>query len=172
MQNLKNSVYLSFFIFLLFGCKSNDAFRIDSFDTKSYPKELHVLTVASNHVKQECLFLNAEAENKWRHQYMMYILNNNSEVIPVMYSIHQEKSVCLEHLKKVEKILNKHTQVKMCLRDVLKKDPTNNEIQDFGSLGKHPVTFESLTFDSICSSKDCYSVNDSWTETCPGFKKY
>ncbi|MBC7420990.1 MAG: hypothetical protein H7328_09710 [Bdellovibrio sp.] len=172
MPNLKNRILTLVFIFLLFSCKSKDVFEINSFDTQSYRNELHTLTVPSSHIRQECLFLNAEAENKWRHQYMMYILNNDNEVIPVMYSINQEKSVCLEHLNKVEKILRKSSTVKMCLRDALRKDSTSSEVQDFGSLGKYPVIFESLTFDSICTSKECYSVNDMWTETCPGFKKH
>lgn len=146
-------------------------FEINSFDTKTSADNLHVLTVTSTHVRQECIFLNAEAENKWRHQYIMYILNGSGEVIPVMSSIHQEKSVCMEQLSKIEKILNKNPKVEMCLRDSLKKDLTNTEMQDYGVLGKHRVVFEVLTFDSICASKDCYSVNDVWTETCPGFKK-
>lgn len=172
MANSKNSIYSFFVIFFLFSCKTKNVFEINSFDTKTSASNLHILTVTSNHVKQECIFLNAEAENKWRHQYVMYILNNNDEVIPVMYYIHQEKSVCLEHLKKIETILNKHPNVKMCLRDTLTKDLTSNEMQDFGVLGKHRVAFEALTFDSICASKECYSVNDSWTETCPGFEKH
>lgn len=146
-------------------------FEVNSFDSKHYPKELHILSVDSNRVKHECLFLNAEAENRWRNQYMMYVLGDNS-VIPVMYFINQEKSVCLEHLKKVEKILKNSSQVKMCLRGELKKDLTETEVQDFGYLGKHPVKFESLTFDSICSSKECYNANEAWTETCPGFQKH
>lgn len=172
MPNLKNRFYTFIFIFFLGGCKTNAAFEINSFDTKTGSNELHILSVNSNHVKQECIFLNAEAENKWRHQYMMYILNKDNEVIPVMYSIHQEKSVCLEHLKKVEKILRKQSNVKMCLRGSLTKDLTSSESQDFGAFGKRRITFESLTFDSICVSKECYSVNDTWTETCPGFKKH
>lgn len=173
MPNLKNNCYfLSFIsIFSLTGCQTKDVFELSSFDTKNSPKALHVVTVNSDHIKQECLFLDAEAENNWRHQYMMYILNKDNEVIPVMYAIHQEKSVCLEHFKNVEKILHQDSIIKMCLRDKLKNDPISNEIQDFGLLGKHPVTFESLTFDSICSSKNCFNVNEAWTETCPGFKK-
>lgn len=172
MPCLKSKILTSVFIVLLFSCKSKDVFEIKSYHTKNYHNELHTLTVSYTHIKQECLFLNAEAENKWRHQYMMYILNNNNEVIPVMYSIHQEKSVCLEHLKKVEKILKKSSTVKMCLRGALRSDSTSSEVQDFGSLGKYPVIFESLTFDSICASAECYAVNDIWTETCPGFKKH
>ena len=172
MTYLKSKIFASTFITLVFSCTSKGVFEMNSFDTKNYSNELHTLTVSSYNIKHECLFLDAEAENKWRHQYMMYILNNNKEVIPVMYSIHQEKSVCLEHLKKVEKILKKSSTVKMCLRGSFRKDSTSGEVQDFGSLGKHPVIFESLTFDSICASKECYSVNDTWTETCPGFTKH
>ena len=86
--------------------KMKTVFEINSFDTKTSADNLHVLTVTSTHVRQECIFLNAEAENKWRHQYIMYILNGSGEVIPVMSSIHQEKSVCMEQLSKIEKILN------------------------------------------------------------------
>lgn len=171
MKNLKNKIYVFIFIFSLSGCKTKDVFEIKSFDSRTGSGELHILTVKSDHVKQECIFLNAEDENKWRHQYMMYILNSNNEVIPVMYSVHQEKSVCLEHLKKVEKILKKYPQVKMCLREKIEKDSTSNMIQNFEIYGSRPVKFEMLTFDSICSSGECYTDNAAWKETCPGFKK-
>lgn len=100
MKSLKNKFYLVIFIFALIGCKTKDVFKISSFDTKNYPAELHIISINPNHIKHECLFLNAEDENKWRHQYMMYILSKDNDVIPIMYSVHQEKTVCLEHLKK------------------------------------------------------------------------
>lgn len=172
MKNLINKIFLILFILLITSCVTRAVFEIKSFEKSEGDDDFHVITVDSDRVKQECVFLNAEAENKWRHQYMMYVLNSKNEVIPIIYSLHQEKSVCLAHLKKVEKILKKNVQVEVCARDKFQIDVTSEErAQDFGRLGKHHVHYDYLTFDSICSSKECYRVNEASTKTCPGFKK-
>ena len=150
------------------SCITRSVFEIDSFEKYEGEDDLHIITVDSDRIKQECVFLDAEAENKWRHQYMMYVLNSKLEVIPIIYSLHQEKSVCLAHLKKVEKVLTKNVQVEICAKDKFHIYPTSEErSQDFGKLGKHHVRYDYLTFDSICSSKECYRVNDAGTKSCP-----
>lgn len=114
-----------------------------------------------------------EKENDWRHQYSLNMLNNKNEVISAFYPTNQGKEECETHLKKVEKILQKQSRVKLCVRDKL--EPIDNtkyppEFHDFGILGKHESPYYSLTFDTICNSKDCYSISDTWTYTCPTFK--
>ena len=166
----KKSFLIAFFL-LITDCVSQKKFAIEKVLTNPTYDDLHIIKTQPDRIIQECLFLDAEAENKWRHQYSMYILNDKNEVIPVTYSIHLEKSVCLEHSKKVEKILKNTSEVTLCLRDKFTIDPNNSEKQDFGKLGQHQIKYEYLTFDSICNSKECYSVSDTFTTTCPGFKK-
>lgn len=158
MRNLKNN-FLILLIFASLGCTTQKIFEIKSFPSSNGYDDFHAITVSSNRISQKCLFLNAEDENKWRHQYMMYVLNDKDEVLPVMYSIHQEKSVCLEHLKKIEKIIKKDSQVKLCVKDKLKTDASDSTLYDFGAFGKHSARYDLLTFDSICNSSDCYSYN-------------
>lgn len=172
MENLKSKLFLFAFFLLITDCVSQNKFEIKKLPTNPDYEDLHIVKTQPDRIIQECLFLDAEAENKWRHQYSMYILNDKNEVIPVMYSIHLEKSVCLEHSKEVEKILNNTSDVTLCLRDKFKKDSDNLEKQDFGKLGSHQVKYKSLTFDSICNSKNCYGVSETFTTTCPGFKKF
>lgn len=102
----------------------------------------------------------------------MYILNHKNEVLWAMYPTNQGDEECLSHLKKVEKIFKKQAQVRMCLRGEYKKDKEQLEMRDFGKLGKHKDTYDSMQFDSICNSKECYSINETWTTTCPGFVKH
>jgi hypothetical protein len=158
MKNLKNNFFL-LLTFSFFGCVTQSVFEINSFPSKDGYDDYHAIKVNSNRIVQECLFLNAEDENKWRHQYTMYVLNDKGEVIPVMYSIHQEKSVCLAHLKKVEKILKKDQQVKLCVKDKLTADISDSTLYDFGALGKHFARYDLLTFESICNSSECYNYN-------------
>ncbi len=171
MKNLRSNLFVFLLLMVLVSCKSQAALEIHSFDSKGETKDLQVVTLNSKSIVQKCIFLNAEDENQWRHDYVMYILNEHQEVIPVMSSLHLAKSVCKEQIKKIKKILNKYQQVKLCLRGKIKAESTSNEFVDFGKQGKPPIKYESLIFDSICSTNDCYSVNEAWTETCPGFKK-
>lgn len=158
MKNLKNNLFV-LLTFTFLGCATQKNFRINSFPSTDGYDDFHAITVNSNRIIQKCLFLDAEDENKWRHQYIMYVLNDNDEVIPIMYSIHQEKSICLAHLKKIEKILKKDPQVRLCVKDKLTADVSDSTLYDFGTLGKHFARYDLLTFDSICNSSDCYNYN-------------
>jgi hypothetical protein len=172
MQNLKvNKVLFWGLALLLTCCKSTQVFEMQNVGKN----ELSVIEVDSNRIIQECYFMNAEKENNWRHQYILNILNDKNEVIPVYYPVNQDDFYCLAHLKKVEKILKKSSRMKLCVRDKLEKitdyTVTPIEIHDFGSLGKHESPYHALTFDTICNSSDCVSISDTWIHTCPGFPK-
>lgn len=171
MKNLKRNNYLfSIFLILLCSCQSTQKFKMTTLEKK----ELNIIDVDTNRIIQECYFMNAERENKWRHQYILNILNEKNEVIPVHYPTNQGKPECLAHLKKVEKILKKERRVRLCVRNRLEKmnmDDSPPEFYDFGALGKHESPYYSLTFDTICNSKECFSISDTWTYTCPGFGK-
>ena len=78
-----------------------------------------------------CFFLNAEEENRWRHQYVMYLLNNQKEVVEVLHLVNQDKSGCLSQLKEVSKVLKKASVVNLCLRGQLKKILTNSAVHEF-----------------------------------------
>ncbi|MCB0392679.1 MAG: hypothetical protein KDD58_15420 [Bdellovibrionales bacterium] len=153
------------------------AFNIKTFDEDQLEGKgtLHSITVNSNRIGQECLFLNAEAENNWRHQYFMYVLNDKYETLQVMQPTHMDKKTCYSQLQKIESILKSESQVKVCVRDELKKKTLGPDEEDhfvqFSSLGNHKVAYDLLTLDSICSSKKCFSNNSVWVNTCPGFKK-
>ncbi len=168
MTNLKNN--LLFLFLLLSGCQTPKPFEIKSFEKE----ELHIVKVSSDRVKQECYFLNAEKENKWRHQYFLYILNNGNEVIAAMHPINQDDDQCRIQKTKIEKILKEDSKVTLCLRDVLIKNSeksTPDIYIDFGSYGKHSSSYTYLTLDTICNSKQCFSISETWTDTCPGVKK-
>lgn len=171
MKNSKrnNSVFL-LFIVLLSSCQSTHSFKMTSFEKE----ELNIVEIDRNRIIQECHFMNAEKENNWRHQYVLYMLNKKNEAIPVFYPTNQGKQECMTHLKKVEKILKNQSHVKLCVRDRLEKivdDEPYHDVHNFGALGKHKSPYAALTFDTICNSKECFSISDTWTSTCPGFKK-
>jgi hypothetical protein len=170
MQNLRiNNSILLVFIALFCGCQSTQSFKITTFEKE----ELHIVEIDSNRIIQECYFMNAEKENNWRHQYILYLLNENNEVIPVYNPTNQDRTYCLAHLKKVEKVLKGAPRVRLCVRDKLEKitDGSAPEVHDFGALGKQESPYHALTFDTICNDIDCFSISDTWTYTCPGFKK-
>lgn len=153
-------------IALLYSCQSNLGFKMTALEKE----ELYIIEIDRNRIIQECYFMNAEKENNWRHQYILYMLNEKKEAVPVFYPTNQGKQECLVHLKKVEKILKKEPRVKLCVRNRLEKmisDKSDPETHDFGSLGKHESPYFALTFDTICNSKECYSISDTWTYTCP-----
>ena len=142
--------------------------------TPSKGKDLNIIEVDTKRVVQECYFMNAKDENNWRHQYILSILNDKNEVIPVYNPTNQGPDECNAHLKKVAKILNKSERVKLCVRDELEPytDTSKKEdYVDFGELGKHTSPYYSLTFDTICNNKECFSISDTWTYTCPEFQK-
>ena len=155
---------------LVCGCQSTKNFKMTTFEKE----ELNVVEIDSHRIVQKCYFMNAEKENNWRHQYILSMLNEKNEAITVFNPTSQGKQECLAHLKKVEKVLKKEPRVRLCVRDLLEKmidDKSNPETHEFGSLGQHESPYYALTFDSICNSKECYSISDTWTYTCPGFKK-
>lgn len=173
MKNLKNSAFGLVLAILAIGCQNTaKKFQMNT----NEKEELNVIEVDSNRIVQECYFLNAEKENNWRHQYILYILNEKNEAIPLFNPTNQGKSECLAHLKKVERVLEKETRMKLCARGILEKMPDNKrqkEFHDFGPLGKHESPYWALTFDTICNSKECYSISDTWNYTCtdPDFRK-
>jgi len=87
-----------------------------------------------------------------------------------------DKDSCDSQFQEVEKLLQSESKVKVCARDELKKGLQNSEGQkewiQFGSLGKHQVGYDPLTLESICNSKKCFSNNEVWVNTCPGFVKH
>ncbi len=173
MRRLKNSSIVVSLCFFVTGCQSAPVFNIETFHTEA--DDLHVIRVRSDHVRQKCLFLNAEAENNWRHQYFMYVLNDKNEALEIMGSTSQDKDTCEFQSKKIDKILHSESQVKICVRDELKNiqdAKEQNTFIQFDSMGSHKVTYEALTFDSICNSKKCLSNNEPWINTCPGFVKH
>lgn len=168
MKNLKNSFILSLIGPLIFGCQTSRVFQMENFE------DLHVITTQSERLRQQCVYLNAEAENKWRHQYSMYILDNKNQVLEVMQSTHMDKDSCYSQMQEVEKLLKRDPVVKVCVRDKLERvDAANiqNELISFGSLGSHQPSYKPLTLDSICNSKKCIGDNSAWIQTCPGFVK-
>lgn len=169
MKNLSRIELLLIFFIFLSSCQSTQRFRMTTLEKN----EFHIIETDSNRIIQECYFMNAEKENNWRHQYSLNILNNKNEVISAFYPTNQGKEECQTHFKKVEHILKNHTRVRLCLRDKLENMSGNDyipQIHDFGPLGKYVSPYFALTFDSICNSKECYSISETWTNTCPGFK--
>lgn len=174
MQLLKSNSMVILLCFFITGCQSAPIFNLKTFHTKS--DDLHVIFVNSDRVQQKCLFLNAEAENNWRHQYLMYILNDKNEAFEIMQSTNQDKDTCEAQVNEIEKIRKSEPQVKLCIRDELKTISQTSGVQNdyvrFGRLGDHKVSYEPLTLDSICNSKKCVSSNSVWVNTCPGFVKH
>lgn len=167
MKKLKNKIIIMSVLILLSACQTTRDFEIKN----DAQEELNIIKVTKNRIIYECYFVNAELENKWRHQYFMYILNDKNVVLTVMYPTNQDKSSCQKHMKKVEKILREENQVTFCIRGNLKPADYDKDLYDFGALGKHKSVYDPLTFDTICNSKKCYSLSDTWTTTCPGIKE-
>ncbi len=176
MPNLKNDRFLIAFVFCISGCQSASIFSLNTFheEGKNPSSDFHVIRLRPNRIQQKCIFLNAEDENNWRHQYLLYVLDEKNNVLEIMQPIHQDKDSCYSQINKINKIIKHESQIKLCVRDELKKstlDSENKPIQ-FGNLGHHRVTYKYLTLDSVCNSKNCFSNNEVWTNTCPEFKKY
>ena len=172
MVRLRNKVMLLYLTFFISACQSHHAFNIKTLHTDV--DDLHIIQVASERVKQECIFLDAEAENKWRHLYLMHVLNNQNEVLEIMQPTHLDKETCEVQFRRIEKILQDDSQIKLCIRDELKKKnfgQNQGEMIHFSSLGKYSVAYETLTLDTICNSGKCFSNNSVWVNTCPGFVK-
>ncbi len=178
MQTLKSNFLLFALCFNISACQSTKVFNLKTFPeaNESHPNDIHIIEVNSDRIRQKCLFFNAEAENNWRHQYLLYVLNDRNEVLEIMQPINQDKDSCYSQIHTIEKMLQAETQVKICVRDELKNSQqdlqSHMEPVQFGPLGNHMVRYESLTLDSICNSKKCLSNNAMWTNTCPGFTKH
>lgn len=172
MQNLKNNLFLFFFSSSISACQSTKNFSLETFpDPKG---DLHIIQTSSDRVQQKCLFMNAEGDNSWRHQYFMYVLNNKHEVLEIMESTHTGGDSCRSKFLAIEKLLKVEPLVKICARDEMRKSQipeAKKELISFGLLGKHKVTQEGLTFDTICNSQKCIGDNSMWVDTCPGFAK-
>lgn len=171
MKFLRNS---SLFILLFWLSASCALLNVKIFSLDSYPSttggDTHqVITVSPDHIQQKCIFLNAEAENSWRHQYFMYILNDKDEVIPIMHSLNQDKTTCESQIKKIEKIYKTASKVRICLRGDIKKYNQYPEQIAFGKLGTYTTKYDELWLQAVCSEKNCYSY-DGYTNTCPGFQ--
>jgi len=171
MKNLKNkNLILILLAILISGCQSSQGFKM----TPLEKHELNIIEINRDRIIHECYFMNAEKENNWRHQYILHMLNNKNEVISLYNPTNQGKEECLAHLKKVEKILKNESRFKLCARNNLEKMTETDvihELHDFGHLGRYESPYYGLTFDTICNSKECFSISDTWIYTCPGFKK-
>lgn len=171
MKNSKNKfIFFCFFLICLVACQTTKLFEMKT----DVAQELNVISINSNRVTQECYFLNAEKENRWRHMYLLHMLNQKNEVVTASYPITLDKEACHDHLTKVGKVLKREASVHICIRDILEKDSRKDstpDIVDFGVLGKHPSPYDFLTFDTICNSKDCVSISETWTYTCPEFNQ-
>lgn len=155
------------FIFLTTGCQTFKDFSIES----DRLNELNVITITPERIIQNCTFLNASDENKWRHQYRLHVLNSENEVISIYHPVNQDLDTCNIQLKKIQNVLKKSKKIKICARDVLEKNMRSDripELHDFGTLGKHKTPYEGLIFDTICNENNkCFSISDTWTYTCP-----
>lgn len=174
MTNLKNRIVAVLICIFIFGCQSTGNYKIQTVRIKSL--DFQVIKVSSNRISQRCIFLDAEAENSWRHQYLMFVLNDKNEALEVAHAHNMDIENCREHIGGVEKILKSAPIVNICARDGLKKKNSSDDFSwedkaDFGHLGIHKVDYKSLTFDTICNSKKCFGDNSAYTYTCPGFVK-
>jgi hypothetical protein len=173
MATSKNKICLIYFSLFLVGCQTFNLNTHQSPDGDS-DRDLHTVHVTSNRVRQECGFLDASDENHWRHQYVMYILNEKNEVFEIMHPINQVRETCEANKKRIEKILSSDLVVKICLREGLVGSERDKEVDynyvDFGKLGRHLIKFEGLEFDSICNLKECFRNEHFYPlENCPGF---
>lgn len=174
MVNLKNSIVATLICIFNFGCQSNGNYKIQTAHIESL--DFQVIKVSSNRISQKCIFLDAEAENSWRHQYLMFILNDKNEALEVAHAHNMGIESCREHVAGVEKILKSGPIVSICSRGGLINKGSSDDVSwedkaDFGRLGIHKVEYKSLTFDTICNSKKCFGDNSAYTYTCPGFVK-
>lgn len=167
MRYLRNDLLLLSLCFEVVACQSTAGFNLKTFNEgkNKYADDLHVIEVASNRIQQKCLFYDAEAENNWRHQNFMYLLNDEGETLELMHPFEQDYEYCQLYLRKIEKILKSEPQVKICARGDLRRKKRT------GVLNDNKVDYDFLTLDTICSSSECVSYNDVWVNTCPGFVK-
>ncbi len=174
MRHLQKNNFLTL-VLILSGCITQPTFKITSH--KFEPKKvdpMHTIIVNSNRVIQECYYMNAETPENWRHHYFIYILKNDNTVLTLTQGSDIDAESCNIQLKKINKILEKENFVRICARGNYEKDPniTDSKFYDFKSLGQHKTSTEQMDLDIICNSKNCFSNNGVYTNTCPGFPKY
>lgn len=173
MKILKNNLFILLSFQIFSACQTSRDFKIQSLPDE--PNDLYVIQAKSSQIYQRCLFLNAEDESNWRHQHYIYILSDKKEIYEIMQPHHQDRETCYSQMKKIETILQTESQVKLCIRDKLEENLQDSKSLDvITQLDKVEVggaTYESQTLDSICNSKKCFSNNDLWVNTCPGFTK-
>ena len=107
MTSLKSKILLSLIWVLFFSCQvskreietSSTVVKILKSDEK---KELIVIEANTSRIIHECYFLNASDENKWRHHYFLYILNEKNEVISIMNPNNQSIDNCMRQFKKIK----------------------------------------------------------------------
>jgi len=81
MIYLRNSSLFALLFWLSTSCaiQNEKKFSIESFPSKYDHKAFQIVNLSSNSIQQKCIFLNAEAENSWRHLHLMYFLNDKNE---------------------------------------------------------------------------------------------
>ena len=170
MTNLKrNNLYNYFFIYLIIistGCQTTQDFKLQTI----VADEVVLIETKPNRIQHECYFLNAEKENNWRYQYMMYILNEKNDVIPIMYPTNQDRDQCFKHLHLVEKILKINSTIRICSQGIMSLSQDAQVIEephDFGKFGKFKSNYDALTFNTFCNSQECIRLKDTWTYECP-----
>lgn len=176
MTSLKNKILLSLIWLLFSGCQilkrevriSSEVVKILKTDEK---KELIVIEANTSRIIHECYFLNASDENKWRHHYFLYVLNEKNEVITIMNPNNQSIDNCMRQFKKIDKILKTSRIVRFCAKGIFKYEPTSKDViytdLDFGKLGKFKdTTYDSLVLDRVCNEKNCQGVDIDWPQTC------
>lgn len=98
---------LLFWLSISYATQNEKKFSIYSFPSKHDLDAFQIVTVSSDRILQKCIFLNAEAENKWRHLYFIFILNDKNEAIQVMYPLDVDISTCVALKKKIKQIYKK-----------------------------------------------------------------
>lgn len=169
---IRNSSVALLLGFVLMGCQSTNSFRMESIPDPG--GNLTVIHTASARIRQECVFLDAEGDNSWRHLYIMYVLNDRNEVLEVFNWNHVDLDYCRRVVRETEKLLRDEPQVRICSRfdpKPLEGPEARDKTISFGALGRHPVTHGRLVLDSICNSQSCVGDNGRWKNTCPGFVK-
>lgn len=172
-MRLKNKVIVVLLCIFNLGCQSASVYKIQTYRIKDL--DFQVIQISPDRIQQKCLFLNAEEGNEWRHQYLMFILGNRNEVLEIAAPHNTDKESCQEKIAAIKKMLRFESKIRVCVRDGLKqktaKDGSWEEAADFGSKGVHKISHASMSFDTICNSRECYGDNSAYTYTCPGFVK-
>lgn len=173
MQKLKTNLLAIALLILITGCKTQPQYEIRTYPRIGKYDDLHILKISPRRIIHECMDFHGKAENSWRHHYYMQILTDKNTVIIAQHPTDQGIDECTEHLQKIETILKKADVITMCLRGEFRKiDSDDDRLYDFKDLGKYQGSYHTPDLDSVCNSKECYSINEIWIDTCPGFTKH